>query len=57
MQTISPEAQEIIQDQQDLLKQCKEELKAAIHYDSVNDYIAERLIKRIDELEGCVNGY
>lgn len=54
---LTTEAQEIIQEQQDLLKQCKDELKAAILYDSVNDYIAEKLIRKIDELEGCVNGY
>lgn len=41
---------EIIEKQQALLEDCKEEFLAALHHDSLNDYIVEKLINRIDSV-------
>jgi len=41
---------DIIEKQQALLGECKEEFLAALHHDSLNDYLVEKLINRIDSV-------
>jgi hypothetical protein len=42
--------EQIINDQQALLNECKEEFIAAIRYDSLNDHLVEKIISRIDAI-------
>lgn len=42
--------EEIIAYQLSLLNECKQEFIAAMNHDSINDYVVESILERIDDL-------